>query len=236
MRKMIFTLFVCLLPLTTIAQTIDEILQKHFQAINQEKLTSVTALQAKGKLTQMGQQMPFKMTQQRPMNFRLDITFQGLTLIQAYDGTTGWSVNPFMGEEEAQEIPAEQSKNLKVQADIDGALYNWKDKNYTAELLPAEKVEGIETFVILLKDPDNDEYKIFIDAETSLIIKQTYKIETPQGPMTMEIYPSDYRDVEGMKIAFSIEAKADGQSVYTMKYDSVELDPKLDGSYFAMPK
>lgn len=236
MKKTILFLILGLMPLSLFGQTIDDILQKHFQTINQEKLTSITAIQAKGKLSQMGQQMPFKMTQQRPMNFRLDITFQGLTLTQAYDGTKGWSLNPFMGEDDAQEIPAEQSKNLRVQADMDGALFNWKEKGYTAELLPNEKVEGIECFVIFLKDSENDEYKIFIDSETSLIIKQNYKIETPEGSMTMEIYPSDYQYVEGMLIAFSIEAKADGQTVYTMNYDSVEINPKLDESYFKMPK
>lgn len=236
MKKTFVYLIVAYLPFSLLAQNLDEVLQKHFKAINQEKLSSISSLQVKGKLSQMGQQMPFKMTQLRPLKFRLDITFQGLTLSQAYDGTKGWSVNPFMGEDEAKEIPSSGLKNIKVQADMDGALFNWKDKGYTAALLPNEKVEGIESQVILLKDADGDEFKIFIDAETSLIIKQTYKIDTQEGPMTLEIYPSDYRDVEGMKVAFSIDTKADGQSVYSMKYDSVELNPKVDDSYFTMPK
>lgn len=236
MKKMLFTLVTAFLPFALFAQSIDDILQNHFRVINQNKLTSINSMQAKGTLSQSGQLMPFKMTQRRPMNFRLDITIQGLTLTQAYDGTKGWSVNPFIGDDTPQEIPAEQSKNLRVQADMDGALYNWKDKGYTAELLPNEKVEGIECFAILLKDAENDEYKILIDSETFLIIKQTYKFETPQGPVTMEIYPSSYQYVEGMMIAFSIEAKADGQTIYTMNYDSVELNPKLDESYFKMPK
>lgn len=235
MKKIFMFCLIAAIPFSIFAQSIDEILQNHFRVINQNKLTSINSMQAKGILSQSGQKMPFKMTQRRPMNFRLDITFQGLTLIQAFDGIKGWSVNPFMGEDEAQEIPAEQSKNLKVQADMDGALFNWKDKGYTSELLPNEKVEGIDCFVIFLKDAENDEYKIFIDSETFLIIKQTYKIETPEGSITMEIYPSDYQYVEGIIIAFSIEAKADGQTIYTMNYDSVELNPKLDESYFKMP-
>ncbi len=236
MKRIFVYSVIAFLPFSLLAQNLDEVLQKHFKSINQEKLSSVSSLQVKGKLSQMGQQMPFKMTQLRPLKFRLDITFQGLTISQAYDGAKGWSVNPFMGDDEAKEIPASGVKNLKVQADMDGALFNWNEKGYTAELLQNEKVEGIESHVILLKDTDGDEFKIFIDTETSLILKQTYKVDTQQGPMTLEIYPSDYRDVEGMKVAFAIETKADGQTVYSMKYDTVELNPKVDDSYFAMPK
>lgn len=218
------------------AQTLDEVLAKYYKAIGQEKLVKVNTMLSKGKLSQMGQNLPFKMTYARPLKLRFEVTFQGLTMIQAFDGVKGWSTNPFMGDGEPAEIPADQLKNLKVQADMDGALWDYKAKGYTAELLPNEKVEGVECFVIELKDAEKDSYKIYLDKESFMILKQTSKTVMGGQPVEMEIYPSNYKDIDGMKIAFDIEVKAEGQTIYKMALDSNEIDPKVDDKIFVMPK
>ncbi|MBK7264835.1 MAG: hypothetical protein IPI12_00505 [Ignavibacteriales bacterium] len=132
--------------------------------------------------------MPIKLTIMRPQSMRLEVVFQGLTLIQALDDSIGWGINPFMGDSDPQKMPEDQLKSLKVQADLDGAMYNYKDKGYTAELLPAEQVEGVDCFVVLLKKTDGDEFKIFIDKESYMILKQVSKSTMGGNVVEMEIF------------------------------------------------
>ncbi len=218
------------------SQSLEEVLSKHFNAIGQENLVKVNTMISKGKLAQMGQNLPFKMIYARPLKFRFEVTFQGLTMIQAFDGVKGWATNPFMGDGEPAEIPADQLKNLKVQADMDGALWNYKDKGYTAELLPNEKIEGVECYSISLKDSTGDDFKILIDTQSFMILKQTSKTVMGGQPVEMEIYPSNYKDINGIKIAFAIEVKAEGQTIYSMALDTNEFDSKVDDKIFVMPK
>ncbi len=236
MRKILFLIFTVSLFSAGFAQSLDEVLQTHFKTIGQEKLTSVSNYIAKGKITQMGQSMPIKLTIMRPSSMRLEVVFQGLTLVQALDDSIGWGINPFGGDSEPQRMPDDQIKSLKVQADIDGAMYNYKEKGYTAELLPAEQVEGVDCFVILLKKDDGDEFKIFIDKESYMILKQINKSSVGGNVVEMEIFPSNYKEVDGIIMAYSMEVKAGGQSIYTANFETYELNAKIDPSIFAFPK
>lgn len=236
MKKLLFLLFSVSLFTTGFTQSLDEVLQNHFKTIGQEKLTTVTNYVAKGKISQMGQSMPIKLTIMRPSSMRLEVVFQGLTLVQALDDSIGWGINPFGGDSEPQLMPNDQIKSLKVQADIDGAMYNYKDKGYTAELLPSEQVEGVDCFVILLKKADGDEFKIFIDKESYMILKQVSKSTIEGNIIEMEIYPSNYKEIDGMIMAYSMEVKAGGQTIYSANFDTFELNAKIDPSIFAFPK
>lgn len=236
MRKILFLIFTVSLFSAGFAQSLDEVLHKHFETVGQEKLTTVSGYIAKGKINQMGQSMPIKLTIMRPSSMRLEVVFQGLTLVQALDDSIGWGINPFGGDSEPQRMPDDQIKSLKVQADIDGAMYNYKEKGYTAELLPAEQVEGVDCFVILLKKDDGDEFKIFIDKESYMILKQINKSSVGGNVVEMEIFPSNYKEVDGIIMAYSMEVKAGGQSIYTANFETYELNAKIDPSIFAFPK
>ncbi len=236
MKKILFLIFAVSLFSAGFAQSLDEVLDTHFKTVGQEKLTTVSNYIAKGKITQMGQSMPIKLTIMRPSSMRLEVVFQGLTLIQALDDSIGWGINPFMGDSEPQKMPNDQIKSLKVQADIDGAMYNYKDKGYTAELLPTEQVEGVDCFVVLLKKVDGDEFKIFIDKESYMILKQISKSTLGGNVVEMEIFPSNYKEIDGIIMAYSMEVKAGGQTIYSANFDTFELNAKIDPSIFAFPK
>lgn len=236
MKQFMFLVFSVCLFVTGYTQSLDEVLQKHYKTVGQEKLNSVTNYIGKGKITQMGQSMPIKLTIMRPAKMRLEVVFQGLTLVQALDDSIGWGINPFMGDSDPQLIPSDQTKNLKIQADIDGAIYNYTEKGYTAELLPAEQVEGVDCFVVLLKKEDGDQFKIYIDKESYMILKQVSKSSMGGNMVEIEIFPSNYKEIDGVVFAHSLEVKADGQTVYSANFDSFEFNAKIDPSIFTFPK
>src|SRR5262245_14144903 len=79
------------------AQTADEIISKNIQARGGlEKIKAVKSMKMIGRMTiGPGAEAPLTVEIKRPNKMRLDVTFQGMTLTQSYDGKKGWVINPF---------------------------------------------------------------------------------------------------------------------------------------------
>ena len=52
---------------------------------------------------------------------------------------------------------------------------------------------------------------------------------------TLESYPTDYRKVNGLMCAYSLDVKIAGQSVFQKQVQQVEINPPIDDSIFKMP-
>src|SRR5437899_11655558 len=102
-RKFLLSLIamaVIVLPVS--AQTLDEIIAKNIQARGgMEKLKAAKTTRFTGKITVgPGLEAPLVLEHKRPNSVRFEITLQGLTAVQAYDGKSGWSIMPFEGKKD----------------------------------------------------------------------------------------------------------------------------------------
>ena len=79
---------ILMLALPASAQTADEIIAKNLQAKGGvDKLKSIATLRMSGTMTvEPGRDAPFVMELKRPNQMRVDITVQGRTMTQAFDG------------------------------------------------------------------------------------------------------------------------------------------------------
>src|SRR5256885_11070947 len=59
--------------------------------------------------------------QKRPGMVRTEISLQGLTAVDAYDGHDGWEVQPFSGRRDPHRTSADEAKDLQRSAEIGGA-------------------------------------------------------------------------------------------------------------------
>lgn len=236
--KKILTLCVAVLAIagTTLkAQSLDDVLKQHFEAIGQDKLLKVNALVTTGKLNQQGMEIPFTQTSMRPNMMRIEGTFQGLSFIQTFNGTDGWSLNPFTGSTEAQPIPADQLKEMKIQADIDGMMYNWKEKGYTVTLEGTEDVEGTNCYKVKIVTPEGGEYTNYIDSDSFMIIKTKSKIMMSGAEVESESYYSNYLQVDGIAFPGKIENRYNGATGEVISIEKVDLNPTLDTKIFEKP-
>jgi len=86
-------------------------------------------------VTPMGpMELPMVIELKRPASFRADVTVQGTAAVQAYDGKTAWGISP-QGTGQAEPMPAEAAKEMADQADLDGALVDYKAKGHQVELV-----------------------------------------------------------------------------------------------------
>jgi hypothetical protein len=218
------------------AQTVDEILAEHFAVIGQEKLLQINTFTTKGKIIQGQVEIPFTSYHKRPMYFRSEATFQGMEIMSAFDGESGWTINPFTGSNDPQPLTAEQVDRMTIQADIDGILYNYKDKGNEVEFSGIEEVDDIEVYVLKLTRPNGDVLTYYIDAENYVILKSKSKMIIQDVETEMETIYSNYKYTDEILIAYSIETQRDGQTMMQMVFDEIVYNVEIADSLFDMQK
>src|SRR5438132_11412812 len=125
--------------------TVDELVAKNVTAKGgADALRALKSVRFTGKmLLNEGQiQAAYIETKKRPGEVRSELTLQGMTAIQAYDGEQAWRVYPFQGRKDPETMSADDTQSLIENAEIDGPLVDWKAKGSTVEYLGTEDVDG----------------------------------------------------------------------------------------------
>lgn len=218
------------------AQTVDELIKKNIQAHGGiEKLKAVKSSKATGKIIQQGMEIPITLQQKRPGMVRMDAVFQGKTMVQAYDGETGWKIDPFQGSPDPEKVAGDDLKDLEEQSDLDGPLVDYKAKGHTVELIGKEDLEGTPVYKLKLTLKKGDVREIYLDADNGLELKVSSKRKTPGGEIDIDQYLGNYKPVNGLMFAFSIDTKVKGQTVTQIVIDKIEIDAALEDPIFKMP-
>lgn len=220
------------------AQTLDEVLKKHFDALGGvEKLKTVQSRKATGTMA-MGQGMeaPFTLEQKRPSKQRIEFNVQGMVGVQAFDGEKSWTLFPFMGQKNAEYASEEDSKNMRDDSDFDGPLMDYKTKGHTVELVGKEPVEGAEAYKLKVTLKSGNVQYVFLDAETFLLVKQEAKVKRRGTEIDGETYFSDYKEVGGFMEPHVVEQGAKGmEQRQKMTFSKIEHNVALDDNRFTLP-
>ncbi|HEV7506387.1 MAG TPA: hypothetical protein VGS07_15905 [Thermoanaerobaculia bacterium] len=219
------------------AQTADEIIQKYEKAMGgKDKIKAVKTERVTGKMTGQGIEAPFTMEMARPNKMRMEFTIQGMTGVQAFDGTTSWTVMPFMGKTEPEAAPEEEAKKMQEQGNIDGLLMDYKDFGRTVELVGKEDLEGTPVYKLKVTQKSGDVVYLYIDADQYMLLKQTGKTKIRGQEIESETIFGDFKTVDGLVFPHSIEQKMPGgRGGMVMTISKIELNPAVADSRFAMP-
>jgi outer membrane lipoprotein-sorting protein len=217
------------------SQSLDDILKEHFSAIGQDNILKVNTQKLTGKMLQGGIEIPFTQMAKRPEKIRIEGTFQGLTFIQTFNGMEGWMLNPFTGVTDPQPMSEDDLKGMRYQADMDGMLWNWKEKGYTVAFDGKEDMEGTSCFKIKLDTKEGDSFTYYIDADSYLMLRTNSKMKVMENETESDTYYSNYTMVGGMAVPGKIETKMKEQLVATLIIDKVELNTELDDALFEKP-
>ena len=220
--------------------TVDQIVQKHTEALGgAAKLKAIQSFKATGKASLMGGQIeaPVVLQIKRPNSMRMDMDIQGKSLVQAFDGTTAWMINPFVGSTDPQKSSEEDTKSMRDEADmIEGNLIDYKAKGNTVELIGKEDVEGSPAYKLkVTKKSGNIEYQ-YLDAQTFLQIKNTGKRKQMGQEFDSETIPGNYKPVNGVMMPFSISQKMNGNPVLQITMDKIEANVPVDEALFKFPE
>ncbi|PIF06071.1 MAG: hypothetical protein CSA36_03475 [Draconibacterium sp.] len=218
---------------TVQAQSLNEILSKHFKVIGQDKLKDAESIYMRAKVNQMGMDLPMEMKIKHPNKFFVTIEMQGQKMIQVFDGETGWVLAPWVSSE-PQELKGDALAQAMQQTNLEGELYNYDKKGSTAEFLGKVNVEGKDVYRIKLTTSDGNSKNYFIDVDTYLITKEVAKVDVNGQTVNVEQKMLDYKDFDGVKMATKIEQKTP-MGIATITIEDVKFNVDFDDTIFTKP-
>jgi len=221
------------------AQTADEVINKHLEAMGgKDNISKVKTIKITASIeVAPNMKAPMTMVIVNNKAFRMDLQMQGMTMTQAVNGDSGWSIIPWSGKKDAERMNSEEIQDSKDQMDIAGALYNYKDKGHSVELLGKEDMEGTDVYKLKITKKSGDVEYDFIDASSYLKLKETNTHKYKDKEVTADVIYSDYRKVDGgILFPFSVEQReAGGSQGQPMNAEKVEVNVPVDENIFKMP-
>ena len=77
---------------------------------------------------------------------REEFTFGGMTGVTAFDGKSGWKIEPWAGKKDAETLGEDEMKGIIEDAEFDDPLFNYKERGNTVELVGTDQVEGTDVY------------------------------------------------------------------------------------------
>jgi outer membrane lipoprotein-sorting protein len=225
---------------TASAFTADELIAKNIEARGGiDKIRAVHSLRETGTVRfGGGGQGPlvFVSLSKRENMIRAEISRQGLTAIDAYDGSVGWSVSPFRGRKDPEKMSADDVKQMQLEADMDGPLVDYKSKGNTVEYMGTEDVDGTDAHKLKVTLKNGDVRFVFLDPDYFLEIRILDQVKIRGVEQESETDLGDYEQVNGVFLPFSIEVGSKGGPKFQkFTIEKAEVNVDLDDSLFHFP-
>lgn len=154
-----------------------------------------------------------------------------LLIDQRFDGTHGYVLDSLQGN---REITGSELDNMKANA-FPHPFLDYKAQGTSVKLTGKEKVGERDAFVLQFETAAGSLIRQFVDAETYLPAQTVLKITIPQmGEMEQTARPSDFRDVDGLKVPFKLNISS-AVNGFTVTFSKVEHNVPVDDKLFVKP-
>ncbi len=223
------------------AQSADELVAKNLAARGgAEKLDALKAVRFDGKVRFPGDfELTYQETRARGPSdqVRVDLALQGLTIMQAYDGTSAWRINPLEGRRDSEKMSADEARSLADSGLVSGPLQNARKMGSTVTYLGREDFDGTNAYKLKVTERDGDEFVYLLDPDTMLEIKVTETRRLRGAPVVTEVELGDYERVGGVYFPMSIESWQQGNPNQRQRVNiaSAVANPDVTAAFFADP-
>lgn len=227
------TALITIAGMTTVkAQTADEIIQKHIDAIggtaNWDKIKSMKKV---GSMSMQGMEIGFSLTVVNDKGMRTDISAMGMNGYVILTPKEGWMYMPFQpGMDKVTPMPADQIKAAQSQLNVKADQLLDKSSITKSEYVGKDTVNNIACLKVKITDKDGNEQTAFFDASTYYIVHAERKVKVQDEDQDVAINYSNFqKQPEGIVIPMTVTSPM-GQGDITFK--SVEINKSVDDSIF----
>jgi hypothetical protein len=237
-RPLLALAVIALAAASASAQTADEIVAKFVKTVGgMEKIQAVKSLRRTGRVN-AGGGFEYAIVEEnvRPNLVRQEALIQGMTGVTAYDGHTGWKIEPWNGKKDAEPLGEEELKGILEDSDIDGPLVNYRAKGNKVEYVGADEVEGTDAYKLKVTLANGDVRYYYMDTEYYVPIKVEVKRMVRGAEREYETILGDYKEVGGWYLPFSVESGPKGsQSKAKVTYEKIEPNVTIEAARFRPP-
>jgi hypothetical protein len=226
------------LSVFTCAQTADELVNKNIQAKGGlDKIKAAKTRMAVGKVKgARGRVAVFKQMNLRPDLVRQDLSIQGMTAVQAYDGSVGWQTQPFRGRKDPELMGEDTLRDLLLAADFDGPLVDYAEKGNKIEYLGHDEVDGDDALRLKVTLKNGDILYYYLDPDTYLEIRKEIQQFVRGSVRERVVDLGSYKPVDGVMYPFSIsEGSKSNPDAQVISLEKIEANVALRDSDFALP-
>ena len=166
---------------------------------------------------------------------RLETKAMGTTTIMAFNGKTGWILTPQTVS--AVDLPQPLLAELKRAAMTNEAMLSPEKLGLTVTLEGRKSIEGKEYIVLVQTGKDGFTSTVYLDPDTYLTYKSvSMGLTDSLQKAETEITLSDYRDVEGTKVPFSMKIIQNGKDYATISISEYRYNANPQDSLFEKPE
>jgi outer membrane lipoprotein-sorting protein len=232
MKKLFFTA-VCLFAVVAInAQSLNEIVNKYTAANKLDQVSGLKTIKISAKMSMMGMDMPMVMWIKNPDKIKTVTNVNGQEIVAAFDGVKGWQINPMAGTTEPQEMSPEQIKQTQNSNLFQNTMKDYLSKGKLT-LLGEESVNGNPAFKLKAIQDGGTEVTMYIDKSSYLLSKSSTTVNQGGEMMTVDSYPTDYKDFSGLMVPMKTTSSASGMD-FVLTYTNVEVNTPMEDSMFTL--
>lgn len=229
--KRLFVILISVIATGTIyAQNLDNVIEKHLEAINAEKLSQLKSLYIKGHISMSGMQLDMEMYEKAPDKIKSVSNFNGMDMVQVINGDRGYMINPMMGSSEPVTLTADQIASVRTTSMLHSSVEDaYRQGNMVME--GEETIGGRPAFKIKITAPEGTRY-VFIDKESYYLVQMRMNVIQMGSENSIELRMKDFTDTDGIIMARTIDTYMNGSPVGTAVYDTIEFNRDIDDSEF----
>lgn len=229
--KLALTTAVCtLMASAAFAQTAQEIVKKHNEAVGgADKWAKVTSLRKEGTMKMQGMELPTTLTILKGKGMRQEFSVMGANNYVILTPTAGWTFLPVQGQTKTEPIPADQLKNITDQLDFQDKIMDAAAKKYAMEVQGKEDIDGKPAFKLKVTDAAKEEHIYYVDAATWYLVRAVEKTDVMGQKMDATINYSNHTKLpSGIVIAM----KEDSGDMGSLTIAKAEENTVKDESLF----
>jgi outer membrane lipoprotein-sorting protein len=230
MKKILFVLTGLMLVAVINAQSLEDIVKKYSEANKLDKIGAISTIKITAKISVMGMDLPMELWMKNPNKMKSVTSFNGQDMITVFDGEKGYSINPMTGSADAVEMTPDQAKQAQEKIIFQNYMAGYL-KDGKLKLMGEENVNEKPAFKLQADMGNGNTSDIFIDKGSYLMVKTSTTVTTDGQTVTADIFPSDYKETNGVLLAMKTTTSAQGMEI-VMIYDKVEVNIPMEDSIF----
>ena len=214
--------------------TVEHILDKYLTALGgPQAIAKLKTRSMKGTfVTSNGISLGYEIQQAAPEQLFVMLTTPRQGIIErGFDGAIGW-------EKSGRGVRELEGTELFYLQRYPGFFQDIKLKEQFARLsfAGADKINEREVYVVRGATADGKRHRLYFDRETGLLLRRVITTPTILANIPEQIDFEDYREVEGMKLPFTIRITSiDSFFSSTRKFTEIKLNPTVDTTKFKKP-
>ncbi|MBN2633213.1 MAG: hypothetical protein JXR66_06640 [Bacteroidales bacterium] len=232
MKKVFLTLTCLLAAVIVNSQSLEDIVKKYSTANKLDKVAAFKTIRISGNMSMMGMDIPVEVWMKKPDKIKSVTSINGQEVTQVFDGTKGYVMNPLTGASTPVEMSAAETKQI-----LRNNMFNNYLDSYLKEgaltLEGDENVNGKAAHKIKAVLDGGISMIMYIDKSSGLMVKSSATVPAEGMTMTVDSYPTDYKELNGLFLPMKTTTAAQGME-FVLTYTKVEVDVPMDDSIFTV--